>query len=447
MRTALDRLGSDRPVVIGGMALVLVALALVAVVVRPTLIGGEDMRTVKADFADVQQLHEGDTVRIDGVEAGEVEAIRLDRDGRGATVSMKVKRSAGPVYRDAAAGVRWKLLLGANFYVDLERGSPQAGDLGESIIPRARTSKQVELEDITDATRGDAQQGLRELPDELARALRDPAAPGDALAALADAGPALSHGLPPLRGAGQRRDLRSVVKEAAALVRTLDTRGDELRTLVGGLGATMETTAARQADLRRTLADAPAITRRADTTLVQLDRTLALADPVIRGLRGPAPQVAPTLRALRPTLQGANRLARRAVPLLRSLRPAISSLGAAAADGVPLLDELDPSLVRLDETILPYLGEKDPVTKLSASQLIGPTVGGLGAGAAGQQDQNGHFIRFPATAGSSPAYLPCQTYVGNPDKAEELVTCQTLQEALQTLLTYEPIPSGKRGDR
>jgi len=445
----LDRMGPNATVVLGGVLMVIVALAMVAVVVRPQLIGGEPMRTVKAEFADAQQLHEGDAVRIDGVDVGEVDTIRLNGDGRGATVSMKVPADAGPLYADAAAGVRWRLLLGANFYVALDRGTPGRGELGSSIIPQTRTSKQVELEDLTDLARGDAKAGLQQLPDELARALGDPDVPRDALAALADAGPDLVKGLPPLRGAGPDQDLRTVVKEAAALVRALDTPDDRLRTVVGGLGATLETTAARASDLRATLSTAPGILRRTDATLVRLDRTLSLADPVVQGLQGPAPDVAPTLRKLHPTVTGAGTLARRAVPLLRSLRPAVASLARAAREGVPLLDELAPSLTRLDDVILPYLGEKDPVTKLSASQMIGPTLGGLGAGAAGQQDQNGHFIRFPASGGSSPLYLPCQTFVGNPDKAGELVACQSLQEALTTFLSYQPIapPPSRKGTR
>jgi hypothetical protein len=52
-------------------------------------------------------------------------------------------------------------------------------------------------------------------------------------------------------------------------------------------------------------------------------------------------------------------------------------------------------------------------------------------------DQNGHFIRFPATAGSSPFYLPCQTYLGNPS-AKQLVACQSLQQMLQAFLNYNP---------
>ena len=101
--------------------------------------------------------------------------------------------------------------------------------------------------------------------------------------------------------------------------------------------------------------------------------------------------------------------------------------------------ELEPSLERTDKTILPMLSEKDPQTTKSTAVMIGGTFEGLAAGAGGQMDVNGHFIRFPATSGSSPLYsLPCQTYFANPDKAE-IVACQTLQQALKTYLNYSPL--------
>jgi hypothetical protein len=70
--------------------------------------------------------------------------------------------------------------------------------------------------------------------------------------------------------------------------------------------------------------------------------------------------------------------------------------------------------------------------------MIGPTFTGLGSGAAGQEDENGHFIRFPATGGSSPLYLPCQIYAGNPDK-DKMIACKSLQQATRSLFSYNPL--------
>jgi hypothetical protein len=134
----------------------------------------------------------------------------------------------------------------------------------------------------------------------------------------------------------------------------------------------------------------------------------------------------------------ADALLRNAVPLLRSLRPAVTSLASVSRQGLPLLAELQPALDKVDGKILPFLDEVDPETRRSTSEMIGPTFAGLGAGAAGQEDGNGHFIRFPATSGSSPLYLPCQIYFGNPDK-DKVLACESLQKDLDRFLTFNPL--------
>jgi hypothetical protein len=81
----------------------------------------------------------------------------------------------------------------------------------------------------------------------------------------------------------------------------------------------------------------------------------------------------------------------------------------------------------------------DPATQKTTAVMIGGTFAGLGAGAGGQMDSNGHFIRFPATLGSSPLNsLPCQLYISNPD-AKQLIACNSLGQALKTYLSYNPL--------
>jgi phospholipid/cholesterol/gamma-HCH transport system substrate-binding protein len=405
--------------------------------------GGDGTRTVAASFADAKQLHRGDPVRIQGASVGKVDKIVLGPDERRAIVRMRVDKSAGPIYADARAQVRWRLLLGGQFVVGLDRGHARAGELGDKTIPVRATTSQVELEDITSAISGGARSGLQTLPRELGTALSDPSLPARTLKAFAGIAPDAKLALDGVRGQQPDEDLKRLVATAARTVNALDTPDDELRRVVAGAAATLGAVADRRDDVRQTLALAPGVMADTDTTLERLTTTLRVADPLIATLQEPAGDVAPTVAALRPTVVTTDKLAQDARPLLRALQPASASLAAAARSGLPLLNELDPSLVRLDETILPYLGEKDKETGLSAAELIGPTLGGLGSGAAGQLDQNGRFIRFPATSGSSPVYLPCQIYVANPDKAK-LVECQSLQQAFDSVLSYLPPPRGAK---
>jgi phospholipid/cholesterol/gamma-HCH transport system substrate-binding protein len=417
------------------------------------LFGGPDTRTVTAVFEDTQQLRAGGQVRIDGVEVGEVEEIVGDPKARRTTVTMKVERDAGPLYSDATAVLRWRTVLGGSFYVDLERGTASSGQLASGSIPVERTARQVELDDVSSVFDERAREGLRSLPPELTKALRDPAEAARALEVVADISPAATQGLGALRGIAKGRDLRALIKNTDATISALDADRDDLGRVVSGAAATLSTTAARGGDIRTTLRTAPGTFRRTESTLVRLESTLDGVDGLLGRLRDPADDVAPTLRALRPTAVEATRLLDRATPLLRALKPAASSLRRAAAKGLPLFTELQPSFDRLDDTILPMLSEKDPQTTKSTAVMIGGTFAGLASGAGGQMDGNGHFIRFPASAGSTPVYsLPCQTYILNPDK-ESLLACQTLEEALKTYLSYEPLAptpgtaDGKEGPR
>jgi phospholipid/cholesterol/gamma-HCH transport system substrate-binding protein len=392
-------------------------------------------RTVSAVFADAQQLQTGDLVRVKGVDVGTVTGITLSPGARSATVKMQVNDSAGRLYANASAAVRWRTILGASYAVYLDRGTPGAGPLGSNAIPQSRTSNQVEVEDVASFDQGAARSGLQAMPDELGRAFRDPAPPAQALGTLAAISPHLATGLHGLRGQTLDSDLRSLVSATASTVSALDAPNNELRTLVAAGAATLETTAASQSAIRGMLAAAPGALQSTDETVKQLDTTLGLADPLIAQLSPTAPSVSPTLVQLHPTLVGLSALLQRATPLLHALRPAVRSLAQASQIGLPLLVGLTPSLDRVNNQILPYMGAIDPQTKHSAAEMIGGTFTGLGSGAPAQEDANGHFIRFPVSLGSSPTYLPCQIYYGNPD-AKKLLECQSLQQALGTFLSW-----------
>lgn len=397
---------------------------------------GSDERFVVAHFAQAGELRKDMAVRIDGVRVGSVQEVTYERETGTAAVKMDVAEDAGPLYADASAEVRWKTVLGGAFYVRLNRGRASTGPLQGDIAAK-RTSTQVELDDVLSFDRGKARQGLLRLPKELSETLRDPAPLSDVLREVDRQAPDLTQGLNALRGQQKERDLKALIGTASATVRALDTPANDTGGLVQNAAATLQTTAARQAELRQALSVAPAALAGTRQTLTRLDRTLALLRPVVADLDEAAPKVAPTVSDLRPTVRGADRLLERAVPLLADLRPSVRSLARTAVLGKELLTTFDPGLKDLDERVLPLLNEVDPTSKRTTAQMIGPSLEGLGPAISGQEDQNGHFIRFPATVGSSTFYLPCQTYINNPDAAS-LVACESLGRTLERLFGYRP---------
>jgi virulence factor Mce-like protein len=417
--------------IIGG---VLIAGVLTGAISR--ILNGGPSRTITAVFADTRQLADGDPVRIDGVDVGTVQSLRLDADHRSATVTLGLDGSAGPLHRDASAQIRFRTLLGGTFYVDLDRGTPGDGTLGSGQIPELRTGSQVELDDITSIVRHGARTGLETVPGQLAQAFSDVAEPAGVLSELARQSPSLAGGLSALRGEQPSSDVQTLITQAGRTVAALDAPDEALRTLVAGTAAFVQVTAARRADLIAALNEAPGVMTRTDTTLSDLDHTVAVANPLLRSLNGAAPRLAPAVRSLRGTVIPASTLLHRAVPLLDHLKPAVTRLAAASGQALPLLNALAPSLNVLDHAILPFTGTKDPQTGLTPAEMVGPGLGS-GLGAVGAYEDNiGGFVRFPVTSGSTFLYLPCQTYFGNPDQNNQLLGCEDIKTAIGAYLNF-----------
>jgi virulence factor Mce-like protein len=393
-------------------------------------------RTVVAYFDRAAQLYPGDQVRLEGDIDGKVDRVQRSAGGQRTKVTMAVDRSAGPVYADASARLRMKTLLGGSFYVELDRGTAAAGPLGTRAIPRERTHVQVELEDVTDIFRDGAVQGLQTLPGQTAAALGRPDAVAGDIAQVGKVAPDATTALRALRGSTPDRDLRALVSTAARTTRILDTRDGQLHALVSGAAATLATTGRRSPELRQTIAATPGATAQLTGTLARLDHTLRLADGLIARVDPALPDLAPTLRSLRPALDETRGLLVKARPLLRTLPPLLTGLGDTATGGVPLVDALRPALAKVDDTILPYLAKKDPVTGYSTTVMIGGTAAGLG-GTSNQMDQNGHFIRFPASVSASSVYLPCRSSLLDGGE-RSLLACDSLGEALSAYLKYLP---------
>lgn len=402
-------------------------------------------KEVVAVFPTSQQLRSGDLVRIDGVDVGKVTGLDSIDHGNATRVTMRVDKSDGTLHRDARANLRWRTLLGSAFYVDLDRGAPDGGTLSGP-IPMDHTSAQVELDDITPLIRGGARKGMQTMPRELSEALADAKTPGRLLKGVADRAPDIAEGVGAVRGQRKDADLRRLVGSTSKLVDVLGRSRGELRAVVAGAAATLQTTGGRGPALQSTLALAPGVLRNTNQTVTRLDRTLDNADPVIDQLKKPASQLDPTLRKLNPTVRDADRLLTQAVPLLKDLRPTARSLARTSKKLLPLLDHLEPSIDRVNDKILPYLAEKDPGTQQTTTNLIGGFAASWGGGFAGQRDANGGLLRFALTAGSAPLYLPCQTYVNNPDKAQVL-QCESLQTTLNQAFSYSPLgpPPGTVG--
>ena len=158
----------------------------------------------KAVFHDVNNLKPKSPVRIAGVDVGKVVKVEAVEDGKGAAqVTMEVEEKGLPIKEDAELKIRPRIFLEGNFFVDVEPGSPSAGDLErDEVIPVTQTAAPVQWGDLLTALQSDTREDLKTFLREYSKGLdkggADGLQPGDRV---------LGAGLPQLV-AGERRDAR-----------------------------------------------------------------------------------------------------------------------------------------------------------------------------------------------------------------------------------------------
>jgi phospholipid/cholesterol/gamma-HCH transport system substrate-binding protein len=108
----------------------------------------EKPMSIEAELPDAQAVvpGQGQTVRIAGVRVGDVGGVRLE-DGR-AVVKLEIERKFLPVHKDATALLRPRTGL-KDMFVELDPGSPQAGEMDEGDrIPVENSATDIDLDEI-----------------------------------------------------------------------------------------------------------------------------------------------------------------------------------------------------------------------------------------------------------------------------------------------------------
>jgi phospholipid/cholesterol/gamma-HCH transport system substrate-binding protein len=141
----------------------------------------------EAVFSSVNNLKPNSPVRIAGVDVGKVKGIEPDteqtesllaHDGA-ARVTMEVEDKGLPIHEDAELGIRPRIFLEGNFFVDLEPGSPSAEELDDGgTIPVTQTAAPVQIGDVLTALQRDTREDLQVFLREYSRGLAEGGAEG-----------------------------------------------------------------------------------------------------------------------------------------------------------------------------------------------------------------------------------------------------------------------------
>jgi ABC-type transporter Mla subunit MlaD len=262
---------------------------------------------------------------------------------------MNLNEGTAQPRADATAAVRQQDITGDS-YVALEPGDHRE-ELGDSVIPRARTIVAPRFDDLLDSFNEPVRQGLELILIELGKGLERR---GDDLnAAVLALRPGLSaanEALAEVRS--QNAVLRDLIADSESVTGQGAERSRELGALVESLAATLQTTAEHGGALDAALETAPETFARAETTLAKVADLTETAKPLAGSLHDSAPELQRTftlfgpfledaqgtMRAAAPTLELTERLLTASLPTLREAPSKVltAPLDIAAAAGAVL---------------------------------------------------------------------------------------------------------------
>jgi phospholipid/cholesterol/gamma-HCH transport system substrate-binding protein len=267
-------------------------------------------------------LREGTEVRVRGQRVGQVHDVSFENGPR-----LEVQLPGGfDIYKDASARVRSRSLLGQK-YVQIDPGTPAAGELGDAVLGADRTTTVVDIVDLVDT-----------FDDETRKALHT---------ALLAAGNGF---------AGRGADLNDLIAASPDLLADLNLTG---RTLT-----------AEETRLVAFLATAERLSGRFNGREAELERLIGqMGDTLLAVATDEGRPLADTVKKLPSTLD--------------ALTPALSDLGKAAAALGPAVEDLGPSAAALGAVTpdfraalresVPVLGKVPPVSELASPALFALT--------------------------------------------------------------------------
>jgi hypothetical protein len=339
---------------------------------------------------------------------------------------MQINPNGLPIHADATAGILTRIFLEGNFYVDLHPGSPAAPVLASgATLPAASASGPVQLDRVLAALNSSARANLQTLVQGLGGALdarptaaqdttQDPSVRG------LTGGQALGRSLQYSAGAFRAsaivnrallglapHDLSGAVAGNAQVFRALASRQAQLASLVTTFDRTMAAFASRQQDLSATIAALPPLLRTTNRALTSLNASFGPTRMFARAILPGIEQLDPTIGPALPWLAEATALVgrRELGGLVAALTPAVQKTAGALQSTVGLLRQSDTLARCAIHNLIPtgnVVIQDPPVTSGAPvyQELLQSAVGI--AGAAGNFDGNGRYIRSQPGGGSTP---------------------------------------------
>jgi phospholipid/cholesterol/gamma-HCH transport system substrate-binding protein len=384
--------------------------------------GGAEPGSYQVELDNAFGLIEGGDLKVAGVRAGRITAIRLDRRTKRAVVGFRIdRRGFGSLRRDVHCESRPQSLIGEYFLDCLPGTSPQKLPAGAR-IPVTQTSSTVAPDLVADIMREPQRERLRIIVSELGAGVAGRAS--ELNAAIRRASPALRETDRVLKMlAAQNEVLADLAVNADTVVGDLARNRHDVGRFVTAAGKTAGVSARR----RRDLADG---VRRLPGFLEELRPTMASLGQV-------ADQQAPALRDLDASSQRLTRFLELAAPFAEASRPAIRSLGEASQTGDRAVKAAGPTISLLDgfarpapevaknlSMVLQHLDDRENAIEADPRSPGGKGYTGLEAllqyvydqtTSTAIHDQNGHILKIGLFASSCSEYADAKRLKDHPE--------------------------------
>ncbi|HWU20579.1 MAG TPA: MlaD family protein [Nocardioides sp.] len=306
----------------------------------------ENDRTVLADFTAAPGISPGNgqEVRIAGVTVGRIAKADVTDDGH-AQLTLEIDPKY-QVYKDAILTLRPKTPLN-DMYVEMNPGSPAAGQLGEAdVLPVAQTRTPVQIDQVLGHLDDRTRSALTSLLDESDTALVT--APSDLPPGLTAADHLLQTFRPVVRSLARRQaDISSLVTALRSITSAAGGDDQRLRRLVQSLSTTVTTLAGHDGDIRAALAQLPGTTRQLKNATGHVRGLSNQLDPTLRNLDAASTELPTALSKVGDLAGRLDTTAVKARPVVAQLRPVVADLRPFTTALQPTLADLVPVTNRL----------------------------------------------------------------------------------------------------
>ena len=155
---------------------------------------------LKAAFRSEAQLKPRAQVRVAGVTVGKVASVQPADDGSDAAIAtLDLDDQALPIYSDATAAIKSRLVFEGNFYVAIDPGTPGGTEMEDGdTISMDRTTGPVQLDRVLSDFPTDTRNNLRTVVQGLGQTLtqtEDGTSTAQSVNAALDDAPGAFHGI------------------------------------------------------------------------------------------------------------------------------------------------------------------------------------------------------------------------------------------------------------